>query len=153
VLENGRWRCRSKSDLLASAGYFSTRIFLWRSSASSGLDGHLAGPFALSWSARDLHTPRVFFLALARAGYGLFLRLRQVQIWTSEGRSLMGGLPEKSSAQFERVFSAVCFLACLPEFLLVVVVYSFLFHSLPVSGSCFKLGFPPGLVVSRFFTF
>jgi hypothetical protein len=39
----------------------------------------------------------------------------------------MGGLPEKSSALFERVFPAVCFLACLPEFLLVVVVYSFLF--------------------------
>jgi hypothetical protein len=54
----------------------------------------------------------------------------------------MGGLPEKSSALYERVFPAVCFLACLPELLLVVVVYSFLFHSLPVFGSCFKLGFP-----------
>jgi len=44
VLEDGRWRCCSKLDLLTSAGSPSIRTFLLRSSALFGLDGHLAGP-------------------------------------------------------------------------------------------------------------
>lgn len=106
-------------DLLTSVGSFSTRIFLLRSLALSGLDGYLAGRAALSWSARDQHTSGVFHPAPARAGYGLIFRLRNVLIWTSEGRPLLGG------SRRRRVFCTRWFLrlfvscACFPELLLV----------------------------------
>jgi hypothetical protein len=55
----------------------------------------------------------------------------------------MGGAPGEVECSVRVGFSGgLFFLAWLPELLLVVVVYSSLFHSLPVSGSCFKLGFP-----------
>jgi len=50
---------------------------------------------ALSCTALDLHAPGVFLPALARAGYGLFLRLRKVSIWIFDGRPLMGRFPER----------------------------------------------------------
>jgi hypothetical protein len=124
VLENGRRRCCSKLDLLTLVGSFSTRIFLLRSSALSGLDGYLTGRVALSWSARDQHTPGVFHPAPERAGYGLLFRLRMVLIWTSEGRPLLGG------SRRRRVFRTRWFLrlfvscACIPVLLLVLFVYS-----------------------------
>jgi hypothetical protein len=110
VLENGRWRCRSKLDLLTSVVYFSTRIFLWRSSAFSGLDGHLAGPCSTllfgAWSAHagGLHSgPRACGLRLVFPA----LQGADLDLWRS---SVDEGFPEKSCVLHALVFSAVCFL-------------------------------------------
>jgi hypothetical protein len=65
---------------------------------------------ALSYAARDLHTPGVFLPALARAGYGLFFQLRKMPIWTSDGRPSMGRFPETTCVLHVLVVPAVCFL-------------------------------------------
>jgi len=79
---------------------------------------------ALSCSARDQHTPGVFLPALARAGYGLFFRLRKVPIWTSEGRPLMGGSRRRRVLCTHWFFRLFVSCACIPELLLVLVVNS-----------------------------
>jgi hypothetical protein len=124
VLENGRWRCCSKLDLLTSVGSLSTRIFLLRSSALSGLNGHLAGPCSsLLFGAWSAH---VGGLPSCPRACGLWLVFSASQgadldFWRS---SVDGGVPRDDVFCTHWFFRLFVSCACIHELLLVLVVNS-----------------------------